>query len=46
MIAAMNGHLPYLGWSPTNLRMVTHQKKVHYRLGIWHLDLTHKMKAK
>ena len=35
----MDGHLPYLGWSPTNPRMVTHQKEVHYRLGIWYLDL-------
>ena len=26
--------------------MVTHQKEVYYKLGIWHLDLTHKTKAK
>jgi len=25
--------------------MVTHQKEVYYKLGIWHLDLTHKKKA-
>ena len=24
--------------------MVTHQKEVFYRLGIWHLDLTYKKK--
>ena len=30
------------GWSPTNLKMVTHQKEVCYILGIWHLDLYHK----
>ena len=29
-----DGHLPSLGWSPTNLRMVTHNKEVCYRLGI------------
>ena len=39
MTAARDGHLPSLGWSPTNSRMVTHQKEVHYRLGIWHIDL-------
>ena len=38
----MDGHLPSLGWSPINPRMVTHQKEVYYRLGIWHLDLTQK----
>ena len=38
----MDGHLPSLGWSSTNPRMVTHQKEVYYRLGIWHLDLTQK----
>ena len=27
------------GWSPTSLKMVTHQKEVCYRLGIWRLDL-------
>ena len=39
----MDGHLPYLGWSPTNPRMVTHQKEVFTNqkevcYGIWHLD--------
>ena len=32
----MDGHLPCLGWSHTNPTKVTHQKEVHYRLGIWH----------
>ena len=27
----MDGHLPSLGWSPTNPRMVTYQKEVFYR---------------
>ena len=37
------GHLPSLGGSPTNPRMVTNQPKdVYYRLGIWHLHFTHK----
>ena len=35
------GHLPSLGGSPTNPRMVTHQKEVYYRLGNWHLHITH-----
>ena len=43
---AMDGHLPSLGWSPTNSRMVTHKKEVHYTLGIWHLDLTDKIKTR
>ena len=42
---SMDGHLPSLGWSPTNPRMVNNQKEVYYKLGIWHLDLTHKKKA-
>ena len=37
----MDGHLPTLGWSPTNPRMVTQQKE-YYRLGILHLDLIKK----
>ena len=41
----MDGHLPSLGWSPTNPRMVTHQKEVYYIVGIWHLEFTHKSKA-
>ena len=45
MTTAMNDHLPSLGWSPTNPRMVNNQKEVYYKLGIWHLDLTHKKKA-
>ena len=44
MTTAMDGHLPSLGWSPTNPRMVTHQKEVYYKLGIWHLDLNQKLK--
>ena len=35
---AMDGHLPFLGWSTINPRMVTHQKDVNYRLRIWHFD--------
>ena len=30
------------GWSPTISRMVTHHKDVYYRLGIWHLHISHK----
>ena len=48
----MDGHLPSLGWSPTNLRMVTHLKEVFthqrgacYRLEIWHLGLTHNIRT-
>ena len=44
MTTARDGHLPCPGWSPTNQRMVTHQKEVCYRLGIWHFDLTHKLR--
>ena len=40
----MVGHLPSVGWSPTNPRMVTHQKEVYYIVGIWHLEVTHKSK--
>ena len=40
------GHLPSLGRSPTNLRMVTHQKEVYYRPVIWHLHITHKTNTK
>ena len=36
----MHSHLSSLGWSPTNPRMVTHQKEVYYRLGIWQLNFT------
>ena len=39
MTTTRNGHLSSRVWSPTNLRMVTHQKDVYCRLGIWHLDL-------
>ena len=38
----MDGHIPSLGLSPTNQRMVTYQMEVYYRLGIWLLDITHK----
>ena len=41
----MDGNLPSLGWSPTNSRMVTHQKEVYYIVEIWHLEFTHKSKA-
>ena len=43
---ARNGHPSPQGWSPTNPMMDPLQKEVHYRLGIWHLDLTHKMKTR
>ena len=45
LTTAMDGQLSMLsslGWSATNPRMVTHQKKVYYILGIWHLYLSHK----
>ena len=38
----MDGHQQSIGGSPTNPRMVTHQKEVHYRLGIWQLNFTDK----
>ena len=38
----MDSQLPSLGWSPTNPRMVIHQKEVYYRLGIWHIHFTEK----
>ena len=41
-----NGHLPFLGCSPPNPRMVTFWKEIYNRLGIWHLDLTHKTKPR
>ena len=34
-----------IGWSPTNPKMVN-QKEVNYRLGIWHLPLSHKTKTR
>ena len=37
---SMDGHLPSIGWLPTNPRMVTHQKEVYYRHGIRHLNFT------
>ena len=43
---AMDGHLLFLGWSPTNPRMVTHQKELLYTLEIRHLDITHQTKAR
>ena len=43
---AMDGHLPFLGWSPANPRMVTHRNEVDYRCGIWDIHLTHKTKTK
>ena len=42
----MDGHLPSLGWSLTNPRMVTQLKEVYYRLKIWYLDLTYKNKTR
>ena len=42
----MDGHLIYLVWSPTNPRMVTHQKDINYTLEIWNLDFTHKTKTR
>ena len=42
----MDGNLPSLGGSPTNPRVVTHQKEVFNRFYIWLLDLVHKTKTK
>ena len=45
LIPGDNFHGWYLGWSPTNPRMVTvgHPLvEAYYKLEIWHLDLTHK----
>ena len=42
----MDGHPLFLGWSPTDSRMVNHQKEVNYRLRTGHLDLTHKTKTR
>ena len=42
----MDGHIPSLGLSPTNPRMVTYQKELYYRLGIWLLGITHKTKTR
>ena len=42
----MDGHLPCLGGFLANPRIITHQKEVYYRLGIKHLDLTHKSKTR
>ena len=46
VLTSMDGHLPSLGWSPTNPWMVTHRKEVYYRHEIWHLNLTHKTEAR
>ena len=46
MTTAIDGHQPFLGWSPTNPRMVTYQKEVNYSLGIWHIDYTHKIRTR
>ena len=40
----MDDHLPFIGWSPTNPRMVNQQKEVNYRLGIKQLDLITKLR--
>ena len=37
-----DGQPPTQGWSAANPRMVTHQKEVYYRLGIWHFHFTPK----
>ena len=42
----MDGHQQSLGWPSNSQRMVTHKKEVHYRLGIWHLDLILNNKTK
>ena len=39
----MDGQPPSLGWS---FIIEIHQKEVYYRLEIWHLDLTHKIKTR
>ena len=38
--------IPRMVWSPTNLKLVPHQKEVCYILRIWHLDLNHKTKTR
>ena len=43
---AIDGPPPSLGGSPNNPMMVTHQKEVCYRLGIWHLNLSHKTETR
>ena len=48
----MDGQPPSLGWSPTDHPEDGHppfeiyQKDLYYRLEIWHLDLTHKIKTR
>ena len=42
----MVDHLPSLGGSPTDPRMVTHQKEVYYRLGIRQLHIINKTNTK
>ena len=39
MTTTRTGHTSSRGWSPTNPRIVTYQKDVYYKLGIWNLDL-------
>ena len=43
MTTARTGHLSSRGWSPTNPKIVTYQKDIYYRLGIWNLDLMHRI---
>ena len=38
----MDSHLPSIGWSPTNIRMIKPQKEVYYRLTIWQLHFNKK----
>ena len=45
-LCEVKSDLPSLGWSPINLKMVTLHKEVCYRLGIWHLDLTYKIRTR
>ena len=37
----MDGEPPSLGWS-----FKIHQKEAYYKLKIWHMDLTHKIKTR
>ena len=43
---SIDGHLPSLGQSPIYPRMVTHEKDVYYRHGIWHFHITHKTNSR
>ena len=40
-----DGHPPFQGWSPT-IQNLPEGSVLHYRLRLWHLDLTHKIKTR